>query len=1130
MIRKSWFWVILVMALLVIAGMIRLRFDVEVLNLLPDDLPVVQGLKLYKQHFTDSRELIVTVSAPEAASAESAAHSLALTLRAETNLVSSVLWEPAWMERPAQAVELMGYLWLNQPPAVFAELTNRLTGTNIDTTLDLAREQLAASLSPMDIARRGYDPYGLTSLPESVTSAGASFGEGQNLFASPDGTFRILFVRAKSEIANYRECIQWLKEVKAVIARARQQGAIPADAAIGYTGSPAFEAEISSGMEHDMTGSIAITSGIIALLFWFFHRRLVPMLWLLFLLAVILTCTLAFGGLLFGSINVVSLGFAAILLGLAVDYGVVHYQEALASPNAIIPEIRRAIGPSIFWAAVTTISAFLVLHFGGLPGLAQLGSLVALGVMLSALVMLFAFLPPLFRDRIRKRREQISAGTYVQPGRSEAKPDISSGSPASSQGSNPSALKVNWVFAWTALLLIASVGVLAFLGRPQMDHSANALRPRNSPAYAGLDEIKARLAQNREPLWLITRARTESEVAQRLEAAQPLLEQAVSNQLISSYTLPTPLWPRPDYQAANRGTAGLLVAQRETLRAAAQAHGFSSNSFVMTDAMLDTWQSALSQPGVFWPTNEMSRWVLGKVAAHPPGEFIAVGYIFPATNFPVTIATFANLSNELASHDFILSGWELLGSAIFQRVQQNLWKVVLPMVLLVLLSLRLAFRRPLEILLSLAVLGLSGLCLLAVMRLSGWSWNLLNLMALPLMLGSGVDYSIFMQLALRRHGGDMAAAHRAVGRALLLCGGTAIAGFGSLALSTNAGMASLGQVCAIGIAGNMLISVYLLPFWWRAGARRLARHSARPGDQPQSAGITAPSTLYRSGLWRLGQGLARGLTPKSCARICRGLGRAYWRLAPHRREIVIQNLLPAMNGDRSAAEKKSRELIENFAIKLADLWRYESGLPIEDRFGELTGWEHFLAARTEKRGILLVTPHLGNWEFGGPLLTRRGFSLQVITLAEPGQGFTELRQAARARWDIDTLVIGEDPFAFVEVIRRLEAGATVALLVDRPPARSTVTVELFGRPFTASIAAAELARASGCILLPVYLPYEGGGYAAHILPPIAYDRAMLRKREARQQLTQEVIRAFEEPIRRHLDQWYHFVPIWPDHR
>ena len=62
------------------------------------------------------------------------------------------------------------------------------------------------------------------------------------------------------------------------------------------------------------------------------------------------------------------------------DYAVVHYQEALAHPQLTVPEIRRAIAPSILWAAITTMSAFLVLNLGGLPGLAQLGSLVAIGV------------------------------------------------------------------------------------------------------------------------------------------------------------------------------------------------------------------------------------------------------------------------------------------------------------------------------------------------------------------------------------------------------------------------------------------------------------------------------------------------------------------------------------------------------------------------------------------------------------------------------------------------------------------------------------------------------------------------------------------------------------------------------
>src|SRR5205085_10077798 len=118
------------------------------------------------------------------------------------------------------------------------------------------------------------------------------------------------------------------------------------------------------------------------------------------------------------------------------------------------------------------------------------------------------------------------------------------------------------------------------------------------------------------------------------------------------------------------------------------------------------------------------------------------------------------------------------------------------------------------------------------MRLANWSWNLLNLMALPLILGTGVDYSIFMQLALRRYHGDLRMAHRSVGRALLLCGATAIAGFGSLAWSSNAGMASLGQVCAIGIAGNMLISVFLLPIWWKV--QHFKHQSSNSQEAPNS--------------------------------------------------------------------------------------------------------------------------------------------------------------------------------------------------------------------------------------------------------------------------------------------------------
>ena len=157
------------------------------------------------------------------------------------------------------------------------------------------------------------------------------------------------------------------------------------------------------------------------------------------------------------------------------------------------------------------------------------------------------------------------------------------------------------------------------------------------------------------------------------------------------------------------------------------------------------------------------------------------------------------------------------------------------------------------------------------------------------------------------------------------------------------------------------------------------------------------------------------------------------------------------------------------------------------RFPAPPGGEHG-RAQARGRGVLYVTPHLGNWELGGAFLTQRGCKLLVLTQAEPDHELTAMREAARARLGVDTLVVGQDAFAFVEVIKRLQAGEHVALLVDRPPAATAVTVELFGQPFPASIAAAELARATGCGIVPVIIVRAGDGYAAEVLPEVSYDR------------------------------------------
>jgi lauroyl/myristoyl acyltransferase len=257
------------------------------------------------------------------------------------------------------------------------------------------------------------------------------------------------------------------------------------------------------------------------------------------------------------------------------------------------------------------------------------------------------------------------------------------------------------------------------------------------------------------------------------------------------------------------------------------------------------------------------------------------------------------------------------------------------------------------------------------------------------------------------------------------------------------------------------------------------------------------------------------------------LAGVYWLAQRRRCEVVVRNFLPALGGDRPAAQAAARAAHGNFAAKLVDLWRVESGATVRNWLTNDRELDIIHAARRRGRGTLFITLHLGNWEHGGLLLHQLGIRLTVLTQAEPDDGLTSLRKTARARYGVDTLIIGDDGFAFVEVIKQLQAGADMAVSLDRPPDRGGVPVEFFGHSFEASLAAAELARASGCALVGVTIVRRPRGFAVRVLPEFVYDRQALGNREARRALTQQILRAFEPEIREHIDQWYQFTPIWP---
>lgn len=305
----------------------------------------------------------------------------------------------------------------------------------------------------------------------------------------------------------------------------------------------------------------------------------------------------------------------------------------------------------------------------------------------------------------------------------------------------------------------------------------------------------------------------------------------------------------------------------------------------------------------------------------------------------------------------------------------------------------------------------------------------------------------------------------------------------------------------------------------RARASVVPPAVAVPAGAPQQP----PGMLYGQRAWALAVAAARRLPAGWLRRATLILVRLYRRLDRRRRRVVERNLAPLLG---RAAPDRATELFDEFALKLADLWRFEAGRFPADEFRELLGRDHLTAALAGNRGVLLVTIHLGNWELGATVLARFGRRLLVLTRPEPSSRFTEQRRAHRAALGIDTLVVGDAPFAVLDVIRHLNEAGLVALLVDRPEPSTAVPAEFLGQPILVSRAPAELARATGCLVLPVTIVRGNSGYRAEVLPPMDYDRRALNTAEARARFAGEILRAFEPAVRQHPTQWFHFVDVW----
>ena len=147
-----------------------------------------------------------------------------------------------------------------------------------------------------------------------------------------------------------------------------------------------------------------------------------------------------------------------------------------------------------------------------------------------------------------------------------------------------------------------------------------------------------------------------------------------------------------------------------------------------------------------------------------------------------------------------VTGFPIVFHRMSGRITAGFYQAVAAGGALVFLLLLLDYRNLRHTLLAIVPLLLGILWMLGGMRLLGLSFNFANLVAVPLVIGVGIDNGVHIVHRVRLEGDrGMSVVLRHTGRAILIASLTTMIGFGSLALASHRGMASLGLVLLLGV-------------------------------------------------------------------------------------------------------------------------------------------------------------------------------------------------------------------------------------------------------------------------------------------------------------------------------------------
>ena len=600
-----------------------------------------------------------------------------------------------------------------------------------------------------------------------------------------------------------------------------------------------------TALEHEELESVtkgATLSGLLSLILvfvvqWIGLRSMKLLITTYIVLVMGLILTAGFAAITVGHLNVISIAFASLYIGLGVDYAIhicLHYREGkadgLSNSEAILISIRD-VGSSLFLCALATAIGFFAFIPTDYAGVSELGVISGGGIFIGLIISL-TVLPALFC---------VFPVNNIKAIRSPLTPKFI----------------ITFPFRYSTGIKIVSIllgiGACFVLVDLTFDYNPINLRDPNSESVVTIKEL---LKSKTESPFALTALATSLEAADHIVTQlkqQPSVHETIT---LVSFVAKNQDEKLATIEDLNLMLGGQLKNFDSTLDTANQQAALIKFNEALKKAIIE------KSPNVPQQTlQQLQQRIDAFMKQVDAGQTPEAGYIQLEKNIlgllPFTIERLRtsltatafgldDLPSEIRSHwistnglyrvlitpekdqnkaenlkefvtqvqsvDNTVSGLPIINQAGGDAIVKAFIKAFSGAFIAIVMLLLLMYRSIRKTLLVIMPLLLAALLTGATNVLLDNPFNFANIIALPLLLGMGIDSSI---LIMHRHHSnsceDENLLQSSTTRGIIFSSITTLCSFSSLAFTAHQGMASMGLVLAIGLTFTVMCSLIVLP-------------------------------------------------------------------------------------------------------------------------------------------------------------------------------------------------------------------------------------------------------------------------------------------------------------------------------